>query len=338
MNKKIVLSVILAAAVSLSCGAASAFAKTNALASDGASSKAVSSTSKVSSKTVSSATVDLNEKEFKECGFTDADRRNVTAISEKLSAQNVADTDKKNYIYDKMLNTEDFYKTLTGKYQRNYRHLGDSYTVEYKVINGPKHMSFELYKGKQNAQEISYFDSNTIKTFAINNKLKAENSGKGALVRDFVVSSNSDKANFVPLVKSTSRIKKDSSGTNIYYYRPDMNKLYHSRTSIVPQEMTIGYLSDFKTWSITGQETVAGRNCYKIQGTLSGEYAQKLDAYSYTFWVDSETGILLKYKNFGKNGQETDSLETLQISVNPDLQPVELDSAAKQLIPAEYLK
>ena len=322
--KKIALCAGIAAAVTLYAGTTMAFAKTGVRNTANQKVKTVQTAKKAS---CSSAVPDSREHEFELTGFTDADRRNVTELSQQ--------SDPKNYIYDRMLNTEDFYKTLTGKYHRAYRCMDDDYTVEYQIVNGPKHLSYEIYKGEGNAQDISYCDGSTIEVVTKGDEIQ---SGKGELIRSNCMDPNAEKFNFVPLVKATSRIKTDSSKINTYFYRPDLNALNHSRESVVPQERTFGYLSDFSKWSIAGQETVAGRNCFKIKGKLTGEYAQKLKAYTYTLWVDSETGILLKYKNYGKNGQETDSLETLQISVDANLQPADLTSAAEKSIPAEYLK
>ena len=289
MKKKIALCAGVVVAVTIYAGTTMAFAKTGGR--DTASQKA--KTVQTAKKTPASAVPDLKEHEFELSGFTNADRRNVTELSQQ--------SDPKNYIYDRMLNTEDFYKTLTGKYHRAYRCLGVDYTVEYQIVNGPKHLSYEIYKGKGNAQDVSYCDGSTIKVVTTGDMIQPD---KSELVRSNSMNPNAEKHNFVPLVKATSRIKTDSSNINTYYYRPDLNALNHSRESIVPQEMAFGYLSDFSKWSIAGQETVAGRNCFKIEGKLTGEYAQKLKAYSYTLWVDTETGILLKYKNYGKNAQE----------------------------------
>ncbi len=329
--KKIALCVGLAVAVTISSGGAMAFAKTGV----GDTSSRKAKTVQTAKKASSSAAPDSKEHEFELNGFTDADRRNVTKLSQQLAKQSVTASDKKNYIYDRMLNTEDFYKTLTGKYHRAYPARGDDYTVEYQVVNGPKHLSYEIYKGKGNAQSISYSDGSTNK---IVTKGGENQSDESELVHSDSTNPTAEKLDFIPLVKSTSRIKTDSSNTNTYFYRPDLNALNHSRESVVPQETAFGYLPNFNTWDIAGQETVAGRNCFKIEGTLTGGTAQKLNAYSYTLWVDSETGILLKYKNYGKNGQETDSLETLQISVNSNLQPAELSDAAEKSIPAKYLQ
>lgn len=320
--KKIALCAGIAAAVTVYAGTTMAFAKTGVR-------DTVSDKTKIYQtvkKTSSSAVPDSREHEFEQTGFTDADRRNVAELSQH--------SDPKNYIYDRMLNTEDFYKTLTGKYHRAYRCMDDDYTVEYQIVNGPKHLSYEIYNGEGNAQDVSYCDGSTIKVVAKGGKIQ---SGKGELVRSNCMDPNAEKFNFVPLVKATSRIKTDSSKINTYFYRADLNALNHSRESVVPQERAFGYLSDFSKWSIAGQETVAGRNSFKIEGKLTGEYAKKLKAYTYTLWVDPETGILLKYKNYGKNGQETDSLETLQISVDANLQPTDLADAAQKTIPAEYL-
>lgn len=328
MKKKLVGCICLAAVVSLTCAVTAACAKTSVPTAAARNSQVVPS-----GKTSSSTGMDSNEKVFKEEGFTDSDRRDAAKLSGQPSAKNVSAESNKELIYDRMLNTGEFYKTVTGKYRRVCKYPNQDYTVEYQVVNGPAHLSFEICKEAGNAQTVSYFDGSSSRTMAINDQIRATNSGQAAMVHNFPANPDAEKLDFVPLIKSTSRIKKDSSGINTYYYRQDLNMLYYSRECLTPQEMAFGYLSNFKTWKIVGEQTIAKRNCCQIQGTLSGEYAKKLHTDSYTLWVDSETGFLLKYKNYDQNGRETDSLETLQISVNPNLQPAELESAAKKYMP-----
>jgi outer membrane lipoprotein-sorting protein len=121
------------------------------------------------------------------------------------------------------------------------------------------------------------------------------------------------------LVKSASRKVKGSDGLYTYYYRENLNMLHYSKESISPEAMAFGYLSDFSTWNITGQENIAGRDCYVIEGTLSGDYSKKLNAASFKLWVDSEIGILLKYENYDSAGVITDKLNTNHITVNQEI-------------------
>lgn len=329
MNRKIFVS---AAALILSVfaiGSMSAFAKANSTVGEGKA-PAPKAHSAASSAAVSSA--DEAESMLKMNGFTDADRRSPADASRRALLQGSVAGEQKEILYDRMLNTEDYYKTLEGKYRRTVPGK-NSYTVEFKVVNDAKHLSLETYSGSDRSQQVSYCDGSTIKTVASDSQCK-----ESTLTRNFAVNRDAEKLNFVPLLKSEKRIVKNSSGVNTYFYRPDLNNLYFARESIVPQETAFGFLADFSKWKITGNEIVAGRNCAVLQGTLSGEYAQKVNAYSYKMWVDFETGFLLKEEDFGKNGAQTDSLETLNLSVNCRLQPQELAAEAKRLIPQKYLQ
>lgn len=61
---------------------------------------------------------------------------------------------------------------------------------------------------------------------------------------------------------------------------------------------------------------IAGRTCFQMEGTLSGDYARKLNAHSFQLFVDEETGVLLQYENYDENGNLTDQLKTNRIRVN----------------------
>ena len=58
----------------------------------------------------------------------------------------------------------------------------------------------------------------------------------------------------------------DEEGINTYYYRENLNGLGYCRESIDPQELAIGYLRNFDTWDITGEEAVAGRYGLVLEG------------------------------------------------------------------------
>ena len=48
----------------------------------------------------------------------------------------------------------------------------------------------------------------------------------------------------------------------------NLNGLGYCRESIDPQELAIGYLRNFDTWDITGEEAVAGRNCLVLEARI----------------------------------------------------------------------
>ena len=84
----------------------------------------------------------------------------------------------------------------------------------------------------------------------------------------------------------------------------------------VYKRQAIGYLRNFDTWDITGEEAVAGRNCLVLEGELSGFYSEKRHTAEFKLWVDRETGILIKSEHYDADGNLSESLTTTSITVN----------------------
>lgn len=249
-------------------------------------------------------------------GFSDADRR-APAEGRQAAA------DEQTYIYDRMLNTADYYSSLRGQYTCTGR---NSYVVEYALLAGERHVTAEK-RISGGEMQMSYFDGVTSERVLINRMARGE-SVATPLNSTYVNVQEKALMDFVPMVASRSRVQRDEDGVPTYYYREDLNMTYFCRESVCPQERVFGYLSDFDKWSVCGRETVAGRNCMVLRGTLSGDYAQKQAATSFAMWVDSETGILLKLETYDRAGQLTDSLTTTMVEINGDENAVLQDVAA----------
>lgn len=78
-------------------------------------------------------------------------------------------------------------------------------------------------------------------------------------------------------------------------------------------------ISDKSLWDITGQATYEGRNCAVIEGVADPSYGDKFDVTTFIMYVDSETGILLKYEGFNEEGTKTDFIEVTDFSLTPKL-------------------
>lgn len=261
-------------------------------------------------------------------GFTEEDLRTVPEAG--ISAQGEAEITQ-DYIYDRMLNTMDFYGVLQGKFRITQFYGGVDYEVEY-CVDGVDNQSFERMTdyGGNNARSgealpehetVSYYDGKTYQEAIIT----YDGSGKRSMPEKEIIHTSNEDAeerknlDFVALVKPSSRVQTDSEGINTYYYRQSPNALGFSRASLEPQELTIGYLRDFSTWEITGQETLLDRSCSVIQGTLSGDYSEKLHTANFTLWVDNETGILLKLEGYDDSGELAETLTTTEFQAGVTL-------------------
>ncbi len=97
-------------------------------------------------------------------------------------------------------------------------------------------------------------------------------------------------------------------GIDNWKYVNDYTNLVYARTYLSPQEMTYGYLTDFSNWEIVGTESYNERECMVIRGKISGEYSQKHNVTDFTFFVDKETGVLLRYIGRDANGEISESV------------------------------
>lgn len=254
-------------------------------------------------------------------GFTADDLREN---NRRLTQCSIQDPMIKEVIYDRMLNTADYYQTISGKYRRTQLYTGEDYTVNYAVQRGDETKTVEVYQSEQDTTaQVAYYAGNVINRLEIEDynamakgRMPLDTSKVKTVATYYQNAEESAQLDFVPLVRSASRVQEDEEGTPIYYYRQDAIGLFYARESLSPQEMAFGYLEDFSKWDVIEETTVAGRDCYLVEGTLDGDYAQKLHAYDYKLFVDQETGILLQYENYDQNGTLTDKLETLEIEVN----------------------
>ncbi len=258
-------------------------------------------------------------------GFTDEDLRTVPEAV--ISLQGEAEITQ-DFIYDRMLNTMDFYGVLQGKFRITQFYSGVDYEVEY-CVDGVDNQSFERMTdyGGNNARSgealpehemVSYYDGKTYQEAIIT----YDDSGKRSMPEKEIIHTSNEDAeerknlDFVALVKPSSRVQTDSDGINTYYYRQSPNALGFSRASLEPQELTIGYLRDFSAWEIARQETLFDRSCSVIQGTLSGDYSEKLHTTDFTLWVDNETGVLLQLEGYSADGELSETLTTSEFQAD----------------------
>ena len=251
-------------------------------------------------------------------GITEADRRVPGEL--KINARSLDCEANKSYIYDRMLNTADFYDTVSGKYRQEVVDKGISYEISYAAQQGGESMEVVLSHGDPDAQ-VTYSEGNVIVQATVENYVPNTRAADAKVTPVHVFPVGNDGTDYVSMVRSESRIQEDEEGIPVYYYRGDgVWGLSYARASVSPQEMTMGYLSNFDNWDITGKETVAGRDCWKLEGTLTDEfYSGKVNASTFAFWVDVETGMLLKFVDYDADGNITETLETTEIQVN---QPV----------------
>ena len=132
-----------------------------------------------------------------------------------------------------------------------------------------------------------------------------------------------------------------SGGVDHWSYREQATNVPFARMCLEPWEMTFGFLTNFDTWSITGTEKYIDRECVSIEGTLSGAYGAKQNVTNFTFLVDKETGVLLRYIGRDENGDLSHFLIVRDIAFDDNarkVRSVEFSDAEKTQIvePSAY--
>lgn len=90
-----------------------------------------------------------------------------------------------------------------------------------------------------------------------------------------------------------------------------------AQDSLFPNEIVNNYLGQFNNWEIEKQnEELLGHNTIVIKGILN-EYAKvKHKSNAFRFWVDKDTGILLKYETYNEKGEVVNYIHPNELIIN----------------------
>ncbi|MGE8203518.1 hypothetical protein ACQKP0_03060 [Heyndrickxia sp. NPDC080065] len=203
----------------------------------------------------------------------------------------------KEAIFNKMLNSLDYFKTVSGIFKsasidRNGKESGG--IVEYQLIN-QKQLSGYSKIGSVFGDPHA---SSTRDIYISENK-RWEIKDQNYKERHFQYPTSSEK--------TTYTIERGS-----YHFitsRRDIPPIGAPQTSLFPYMYTVNYLSDFKDWEIAKQnEILLGHNTVILKGEIEHS--------SFRFWIDKDTGILLKYEIFDRNGKLESYLHPIEMKIN----------------------
>ncbi|MFD1780802.1 sigma-E factor regulatory protein RseB domain-containing protein [Fredinandcohnia salidurans] len=90
-----------------------------------------------------------------------------------------------------------------------------------------------------------------------------------------------------------------------------------AQNSLFPREITLNYLGDFENWEIENQnEEILSHNSIVIKGDLNEYAAEKHSSKTFRFWIDKDSGVLLKYETYNKKGEVVDYLYPIELQIN----------------------
>lgn len=191
--------------------------------------------------------------------------------------------DPKVNIYNKMLNSIDYFNNLALTMETSML-SDDTTTVEYQIdINS--NVAYQAVSEDEQIKSETY--SEAANMILVNNTDRT-------YMQDYLPTYTRSDTPYIPL---ESRITTGEDGIPCYYYRRNVTNCPLASYSVFPQEITYSYLKDFDKWEIADDDvTYLERSCVKIVGTPSPYIADKHSIDSFTMLVDSDTGILLDFQ------------------------------------------
>ena len=118
-----------------------------------------------------------------------------------------------------------------------------------------------------------------------------------------------------------------------YEMYPDVTNTILGTQTVFPQYKAVMNLSWFNRWENKGFETIDGRVCYHLSGKLKQcNYRDKNDdsvimrsnekVKTFDMWVDTSTGVLMKYIGFNSDGNICDFTFSEDVRFDNDAKPV----------------
>lgn len=252
-------------------------------------------------------------------GFTDEQRRTELQFNPSLplnSQQN------KDYVYDRMNNSIDYFKTLQATY---YHSDGKSmYYATYCTQSGDNRKSKTItFNGDGVPSSYYIFDGTYSESFSFGNDasfMDSENKGFSPAIAEEIREKRSEKyAEELNKSEENRLIGKsyhspDDFELDVnallatkerYHYSEDVGDyIWESRglsyetpfayDHYFPQNYAFDFLRNFERWQIDRIDKVAGRECFVLSGSADGE-----KGYTFEMSVDKQTGSLLSFKAEG---------------------------------------
>ncbi|AFH65852.1 sigma-E factor regulatory protein RseB domain-containing protein [Paenibacillus caseinilyticus] len=210
-------------------------------------------------------------------------------------------------VFERMLNTMDYFTTVQGAYHVSEDRGKNEYVVEFTVDEGEVPGSSD-----------KRLDGKTGKIYSLNN-----------FDGSVILQMNSDDIHDVkPVYTIMDRLHKrtDEPPTRPRFYK-DGNGENHwavRRSKAWADGLDLVYPSYFAFWTvdeatmqpiyeITGMERYLDREATIMEGKLDAYMGEKQGAERYKYWVDSETGVILKLLLTDRAGEPVTVMEMTEI-------------------------
>lgn len=233
-------------------------------------------------------------------------------------------------IFYKMFNSFDYFSRVSGTvYVSNYYFEGAEPHCDLRFSD----FQTDLNRGSF-YEDTKYYTGSDMETLRELNldQLQFINGSSGMLQDDICYNilddnlyqkerASNHRIDFPGPVKQTFNHETNIENIDIWPYRrgPFFGSV---RESLNCEERVLGFLNNFNDWEITGKDQINGRVCTEITGKLTGSYGKILHVQDFVFYVDEETGILMRYFGYDENGNLTDFVIAENMQFEDDAAPV----------------
>jgi hypothetical protein len=207
-------------------------------------------------------------------------------------------------ILDRMLNSVDNFHDISGVYHEYYKSFDSDNTIRFEIEEGRNpgsYSSIERTGEEGNPQTITAADGSYL--LSMQPQEKSYSISK--------LGNRSEKPN-------GPRFYKGTDGTNNWVPRGDpafslaadmISPSNYAFWTVDPETLE-------PTYQVTGHEVLLDRDTTIMEGNLDSYMGGKHKAKHYKYWVDSETGVLLKLQLTNDSQEIVESLEMLSVSFN----------------------
>ncbi|WP_141434411.1 sigma-E factor regulatory protein RseB domain-containing protein [Bacillus sp. 03113] len=208
-----------------------------------------------------------------------------------------------------MLNTVNYFKTAKGVFTHENDHIKE--TVEYQVSLNKGEIGSYIQtnlsiKNQDLNEDSSKKETNITAVFNGDKTLQLDNDSKKYHLSTAAFPFNKDDK--IALNDAYKQMKEESHS---------MHPFGSAASSLHPYEWAEFFLKDHENWEIENQSsTFLDKNVMIIKGSLNKDNSWKFNASSFRFWVEKQTGILLKMELYNSDNEVVDSLITKELELN----------------------
>lgn len=205
----------------------------------------------------------------------------------------------KEEILTKMINTVDYFETARGEYKIHYGISPGYQVVEYAISLNHEpggYGKITLDTGVISSQ--LFYKDRTL--WLLNESSKTYKSQ--------LMEWSQQRGTTLTLDQAFSTADDGKPLTN-YRERPPLST---ANETLFPYDIASNYTRDLSKWEIEKQnEELLGHNTLVIKGNKNQKHSQ-----SFRFWVDKNTGILVKYETYNSAGDIVDYLHPTKLEIN----------------------